>query len=543
MPQLSDASIYFAIKLSLKKKQVIYSVLEIPSPPLPRFVVIPSTEKSNDRKLITLENIIRFCLEDVFRGTLNIKEATAYTFKLTRDAQIEIGEGIAQSLIDKMTHSLKKRKTGAPVRFIYDHEMPEDLLGFLIKQIGFDPRDSLFPGGRYHNFKDFVSFPNLGPASLEHRKRRQIPLPSMKKNLVFHAIRQKDILLHFPYHSFTHVENLLHTAALDPAVRSIKITLYRLASHSHIASALINAAQNQKEVTVVLELQARFDEQANIQWANQLTEAGINVIFGVPGLKVHSKLIVIGRMEGSTLRYYTHIGSGNFNEKTASIYTDFSLLTANQDIGREANEVFEFIRFNYRQFKYKHLLVAPQSLRAGFTALIDQEIRNASAGKPSGIVIKCNNLVDDGLIQKLYEASQAGVKIRIIVRGMMSLIPGKKGLSENISAISIVDRYLEHARVYIFENASEPQYYIASADLMTRNMDHRVEVACPIYDKNLQAFIRETLEIQWKDNAKARVIDETLSNKRREKGNAAHVRSQEQVYNIVAKYSQNNDDT
>lgn len=538
MPQLSDTSIYFAVKITLENSQVIYSILEIPSPPLPRFIVIPSADKSHDKVLIVLENIIRYCLKDVFRETLAIKDAKAYTFKLTRDADIEIGEGISQSIIDKMTHSLKKRKAGDPVRFVYDREMPEDLLAFLVKQVSFGRYDSLIAGGRYHNFKDFLSFPNLGPVSLEHRKRTPIPCTLLKKSLMFDAIRQKDILLHFPYHSFINIENLLHTAALDPAVRSIKITLYRLASDSHIASALINAAQNQKEVTVVMELQARFDEQANIHWANQLTEAGVNVIFGVPGLKVHSKLILISRMEGSTLRYYTHIGTGNFNEKTARIYTDFSLLTARQDIGQEVANVFEFIRYNYKQFNFKHLLFSPYSFRSGITTLIEQEISNARRGLPAGITIKCNNIVDKAIIEKLYEASQAGVKIRMIVRGMISLIPGKSGLSENIEAISIVDRYLEHARVYIFENNGDSKYYIASADLMTRNLDHRVEVACPVYDNELKQFIQEVIDTQWADNTKARIIDANLKNMMKTRNEQQReVRAQEEIFKIVAKHS------
>lgn len=537
MPQLSDSNIYFGVKLQLENNVVRYGILEIPSPPLPRFVVIPS-ENTNEKVLIVLENIIRVCLKEVFRGTINIKKADAYTFKLTRDAELEIGEGVSQSLIDKMTSSLKKRKLGDPVRFVYDKDMPEDLLGFLVRQLGFGRYDSMIAGSRYHNFKDFIKFPNLGPASLEYKKQPAITIDYLEKNnLVFDTLKKRDVLLHYPYHSFIYVEDLLYTAALDPAVRSIKITLYRLASDSHIANALINAVHNQKEVTVVMELQARFDEQANIQWANQLTEAGVNVIFGVAGLKVHSKLILISRMEGNTLRYYTHIGTGNFNEKTAGIYTDFALLTSNQEIGQEVANIFEFIRQPYRQFQFKHLLVSPHTFRSGITALIDQEITNARYNKASGITLKCNNLVDTAIIEKLYEASQAGVKIRLIVRGMMSLVPGVAGVSENIEAISIVDRYLEHARVYIFENQGQPLYYIASADLMTRNLDYRVEVGCPINDKALQTFIRETIELQWSDRVKARILDESLSNTLKPRGSQRSVRSQEEIFGIVEKYS------
>jgi polyphosphate kinase len=539
IPQLSDSSIYLAVRLVLENGQVRYSILEIPSPPLPRFVVIPSAGRSRKNVLIVIENIIRLCLKDIFRGVLAIQHAEAFTFKLTRDADLEIGEGVTQSLIDKVSSSLKKRKLADPVRFIYDTEMPEDLLNFLVKNLGFGRYDSLMAGSRTHNFKDFIQFPNLGSPALEFVQKAPIPVPELDSNhLVFDALRKRDVLLHYPYHSFVYVEDLLYTAALDPLVRSIKITLYRLARDSHIANALINAVHNRKEVTVIMELQARFDEHANIQWANQLSEAGVNVIFGVPGLKVHSKLILIQRMEGSALRYYTHIGTGNFNEKTARIYTDYSLLTCNQEIGQEVENLFEFIRYTYRQFKYKHLLVSPHTFRSGITARIEQEIQNAQQGRKSGITIKCNNLVDTQIIEKLYEASRAGVKIRLIIRGMMSLVPGVQGVSENIEAISIVDRYLEHGRVYIFENNGAPFYYIASADLMTRNMDFRVEVACPIYDANLQSFLRDTIELQWQDNVKARILDASRSNTMRtESEGARRVRSQENTFALVRQYS------
>ncbi len=538
IPQLSDSSIYFAVKLTLENNQVRYSVLEIPSPPLPRFIVIPPPKRSKEKVIIVLENIIRLYLKAVFRGVLAIQNAEAYTFKLTRDAELEISEGVSQSIIDKMTLSLKKRKLGDPVRFVYDRNIPEDLLGFLVRNLGFGRYDSMMAGSRYHNFKDFIRFPNLGPARQEFKRSVPVPIKDLEKNnLVFNTLQQRDVLLHYPYHSFIYVEDLLYTAALDPYVRSIKITLYRLAGDSHVANALINAVHNQKEVIVIMELQARFDEQANIQWANQLSEAGVNVIFGVPGLKVHSKLILISRMEGNALRYYTHIGTGNFNEKTARIYTDFSLLTYNQDIGQEVANLFEFIRYTYRQFAYKHLLVSPHTFRSGITAKIEQEIQNAKAGKKAGITFKCNNLVDTAIIQKLYEASCAGVKIRLIIRGMMSLVPGVSGVSENIEAISIVDRYLEHARVYIFENAGHPVFYIASADLMTRNLDGRVEVGCPIYDPNLQAFLRKIIELQWNDRVKARVFDLTQDNHLKKRNKKRKVRSQEDTFALVAKYS------
>lgn len=537
MPPLADGSIYLGVRLLLDNDQVLYSVLEIPSPPLARFVVVPGAKKNREKVLIVLENIIRYCLKEVYRGTLNIKEAKAYTFKLTRDAELELGEEISQSIIAKITSSLKKRKHGDPVRFVYDKDMPDDLLAFLVRQLGFGKYDSLIAGERYHNFKDFIKFPNLGSAALEHKPQPPIVIPELEKaHLVFDLLKKRDVLLHFPYHSFHYVEDLLYTAALDPAVRSIKITLYRLASDSHIVTALINAINNQKQVTVVLELQARFDEQANLQWANQLIDAGAKVIFGIPGLKVHSKLILIERMEGNTLSYYSHIGTGNFNERSARIYTDFSLLTNHQEIGQEVANIFNFIQHTYLRFTFKHLLVSPHGFRTRLTQLIDQEIENARVGKQSGITLKCNNLVDNAIIERLYAASQAGVKIRLIVRGMMSLVPGQPGFSENIEAISIVDRYLEHARVYIFKNAGKPLYYIGSGDIMTRNLDYRVEVVCPVYDITLQNFLQDMIKLQWKDREKARVLDQSLSNQiKPAKDKERKIRSQLETYQHIKK--------
>lgn len=538
IPQLSDSSIYFAVKLNLENNQTRYSLLEIPSPPLSRFVVIPPPKHSKQKEIIVLENIIRLYLKEVFRHVFAIQSAEAYTFKLTRDAELEFSESISQSLIDKMASSLKKRKWADPVRFVYDRNIPDDLLVFLTKNLGFGRYDSIMPGSRYHNFKDFIQFPNLGPAALEYKKIAPIPLKRLDQACsVFDTLQQGDVLLYYPYHAFIYVENLLYSAALDPCVRTIQITLYRLAGDSHVANALINAAHNQKDVTVIMELQARFDEQANIQWANQLSDAGIKVIFGVPGLKVHSKLILISRMEGHTLRHYSHIGTGNFNEKTARIYTDFALLTANQEIGQEVANVFDFIRYTYRRFNYRHLLVSPHTFRSSITQKIAQEIQHAKAGKKAGITFKCNNLVDTAIIHALYDASRAGVKIRLIIRGMMSLVPGIVGMSDNIEAISIVDRYLEHARVYIFENDDQPLYYLASADLMTRNLDGRVEVACPIYDRRLQTFLREIIELQWKDHSKARILDAAQQNQPRDTNKKRELRAQVDTFPLVMRYS------
>jgi polyphosphate kinase len=437
--------------------------------------------------------------------------------------------------------SLARRKKADPVRFVYDGDMPEDVLETLAKRLNLGKYDSFIAGGRYHNSKDFMKFPNLGPDYLEFDPIAPSRLPFLDDTAtsIFSKLRQRDVLLYYPYHTFRYVEDLLHTAALDPSVTSISMTLYRVASKSHVVNALINAARNQKQVTVVIELQARFDESANIRWSRVLGDAGVQVIFGIPGLKVHSKLILINRMEDGEERQYSHIGTGNFNESTARLYTDFSLLTADREIGREVSNVFDFIRHTYRRFRYRHLLVSPNTNRSGLMALIDTEIANAMAGKKAAIFIKCNNLVDKPVVDKLYQAGQAGVKIRLIVRGMFAMKAGVKGLSENIRAISIVDRYLEHPRVFVFEAGGQQKVFISSADLMTRNLDFRVEVTCPVYDEQAKKLILDVMEMQWRDRAKARLLDEEQTNKLVPRGNRRKLRSQEQIHELVENWSQN----
>jgi polyphosphate kinase len=532
LPELNDTSIYLAIKLQ-SEQQVRYALLEVPSERLNRFVEMPPRQAQKGNVFIVLENIIRHSLPKVFRGVFPIDSAAAYTVKLTRDAELELDEGITQSLIDKVSSSLKRRRRADPVRFVYDQEMPEDLLQHLHRRFNLGRYDSLIPGGRYHNSKDFMSFPRVGPATLEYKPLAEIPVPEFGgDDNVFRCLRSRDVLLHYPYQSFSHISNMLQTAAIDPAVKQIKISLYRVAKQSHVVDALLNAVRNHKRVTAVVELQARFDEEANISWARRLTDGGVNVIFGIPGLKVHSKLILITRQETSQLRYYSHIGTGNFNEKTATVYTDFSLLTYNQEIGQDVANVFDFIEYTYRRHRFRHLLVSPHSNRSNITALINDEIAAAKAGDRAGITIKCNNLVDERIIDKLYEASQAGVHIRLIVRGICSLVPGVEGLSDNIEAISIVDRFLEHPRVLIFHNRGNPRYFISSADLMTRNLDFRVEVTCPIYDPALQQRLQSIIDIQWHDNVKARVLDAEQTN-RLQLRPGTRIRSQEAIHRFL----------
>lgn len=536
IPELNESSIYLAIRLCYKT-QTLFSLLEIPTSRLDRFIRIPGRNGKRGKVLMALENMIRVCLPDVFRGIFPQDLAEAYTIKLTRDADLELSEEITHTFVEKMTQSLKRRKKGDPVRFVYDAAMPNDLLNYLVKHLSLGELDSIISGGRYHNSKDFMRFPNLGPAYLDAKSPRTIPATLIDQSTnILSCLRDQDILLYYPYHSFGYVTDLLKIAAIDPAVKSIKASLYRVASNSHVVDALLSAVANHKEVTVVVELWARFDEEANIVLSQRLTDGGVNVIFGVPGLKVHCKLISIVRQEGGVQRYYSHVGTGNFNEKTAQVYTDFSLLTYDQAIGDEIAKVFDFIAYNYKRHEFHHLVVSPLNSRERLLGLIKTEINNARNGDECGITIKCNNLVDRELVDCLYEASAAGVPVRLIVRGMCSLVPGVVRQSENIEAISIVDGFLEHARVYIFRNSGDPRYFISSADLMTRNIDFRVEVTCPIYSKPLQRMLQTIIDLQWADNVKARIIDASQSNafRTRKKSGGNKIRSQEHIHKFLS---------
>jgi polyphosphate kinase len=534
IPTLNDESLYLAVDIRAGA-EYHYAVLKVPTDRLDRFVQIPKRKGKEGKVFIVLDNIIRACLAQAFRGVIPIDEANAYCFKFSRDAELEIGTGISQSLIDKMTRSLKQRRKADAVRLVYDETIPERLLDHLSARFGFGGYDSFISGGRYHNSKDFMGFPNVGSKFLEFNPLPPVRLPRLDESLsLFDAIAEKDVLLYYPYHPFDYVIDLLKTAALDPQVSVIKICLYRVAKNSRVIDALLNAVHNGKIVTAVVELAARFDEEANINWAQRLTEGGINVIFGLPGLKVHSKLLLIERREDNSKQYYTHIGTGNFNEKTATLYTDFTLLTRDRSVGKDVRDVFEFLQFNYKVPRSRLLLVSPHSARPGLMQLIENEIDNAQAGYRGSMTLKCNNLVDKEVVLKLYEASQAGVEIKLIIRGMCSLLPGVKGISENIQALSIVDRYLEHPRVYVFHNRGVPRYLIGSADLMTRNLDYRVEVLVPVLDEDAQKLIQDTLDQQWNDNVKARILDQNQTNKLVEaKPKSAKIRSQETIHRYL----------
>ncbi len=536
MPNLADESLYLAVEAKTKEGNR-FAVMEVPSEQLGRFVEIPRQRgRRRGTVYITLDNVIRACLPQVFRGVFEINEIHAYCFKFSRDAELELDPSINDSLIEKMATSLKQRRRADAVRFVYDKDMPEAMLGALRRSFGFGKYDSLIPGGRYHNSKDFMTFPNPGGRHLEFKPYQCVRRADIEDTVnIFNIIRTKDILLHFPYHPFDYVVDILKTAALDPYVTTIKICLYRIAKVSRVAEALINARHNGKRVTAVVELAARFDEQANIEMAHRLTEAGVEVIFGIPGLKVHSKVFLIERREAETVRFYSHVGTGNFNENTAKAYTDFSLITFDQTIGKDIAALFEFLKFNYRRPEYRSLLVSPHSSRSGLVDLIEREIQNAEQGYRAMMILKCNNLVDLQLTMKLYEASQAGVKIRLIIRGMCSLVPGVEGFSQNIEAISLVDRYLEHSRVYVFHNRGEPEYLLGSADLMTRNIDYRVEVLCPVRDPNAQNMLQDILDQQWHDNVKARVLKASQSNTLRDRSKtAALLQAQESTRRYLA---------
>lgn len=542
LPLLKDSAAYLAVKMVMTEetprkgisnrpiKEKKYILIEIPRS-IERFVVLP--KEGEKQYVILLDDLIRFNLHSIF-NIFQYESISAHMIKITRDAELDIESDLSKSFIEKISSSVKERIQGDPVRFVYDMNIGEDTLGYLMNKMGIDATDSVIPGGRYHNRRDYMNFPSLGNEDLFYKVNDPLPIPGLVLQAsLLNEITKKDFLLHAPYQAFQYTVKFLREAALDPKVRTIKITIYRLAKISHIASSLINAVKNGKKVTVQIELQARFDEEANIRYAKQMQQEGVNLIFGVPGLKVHSKMCIIEREEEGKLKKYGLISTGNLNESTARIYTDLTLFTANEEILKEVNKVFDFFETNYKVSRYKHLLVSPHYTRSALVKLISREIHNAKIGKPAGIKLKLNSLSDYPLIDKLYEASREGVKIKLIVRGICCLIPGVVGMSENIKAISIVDKYLEHPRVYIFENGGNPRVYISSADWMTRNMDNRVEVSVPIYDESIKKEIMETFEICWSDNVKARVFSLKQDNAYKKDDNPP-LRSQFVLYDYYA---------
>ncbi len=534
-PYLRDRSVYLAVRLTgaSETEECAYSLIRIPSRSVPRFLVLPPS--GSKKYVMFLDDVIRFCFDDLFYY-FDYTRFEAYTIKITRDAEIDLDDDISKSFIEKMETGLKKRKTGRPVRLIYDREMPADLLKFILKKMKIEDGENAVPGGKYHNHKDFMDFPEIGK---KHHYYLRLP-PFRHKDLPLHTsilkvLRRKDVMLHFPYQNFNHFIDLLRETAIDPQVEEIGITLYRVAADSKVVNALLNAIRNGKRVTVVIELQARFDEEANIYWSNKLQEEGANVINGIPGLKVHSKLLWIKRREGSLNRNYAYIGTGNFNESTARIYSDEGLMTADPRLADEVANVFEFFKHNYRHFDYRNLIVSPFEMRRFFKKMINREIKFARKGKPAWMILKMNSLIDPEMMMKVYEASQAGVQVKLIVRGIFGMKAGIPGLSETIEGISIVDKYLEHSRIFVFGNDGDERYFISSADWMPRNLNRRIEVAVPVYDEDIRNELKEMLRIQLQDNTKARILDPDLQNLYDRSDPVHKYRAQEDFYNFIRK--------
>jgi polyphosphate kinase len=539
VPFLQSRSIYQVVELREKSEivkgettlsaELQYAIIEVPSKELSRFVVLPKDGKKN--YIMFLDDVIRYSLRELFP---RYEVGNAYAIKLVRDAELYIEDEFQGDLLSKMEQGLRNRKRGIPCRFLYDPEMPEICRTMLAKFLRLQ-QDDLMAGGRYHNFIDFFTFPNLIGPSAENKPQPPLHIKELDEAKRLHiVIRQKDVLLHYPYISYDYVLRFLQEAATDAKVLAIKITLYRVANQSRVVEALKLAAKNGKEVTAFVEVKARFDEESNLYWAGELERAGINVLYSFPGLKVHCKLCIVTRLENNVKKRYTYMATGNFNEKTSELYTDYGLFTTNEVITKEVNEVFKILGRKERSLGFKKLLVAPFTLRKKLLKIIDNEIANAKAGKKAYIIAKLNSLEDPLMVQKLYQASRAGVKIQLLVRGICCLIPGNDEFSKNIKVFSIVDRYLEHARVYIFANGGDELIYMGSADWMVRNLSHRIEVAFPIYDEALKDEVRKCIGIQLADNQKARLLVKGKVNRYR-KQQSVPLRSQVEQYKYYKK--------
>lgn len=511
-PRLKDSGIYLAVKMTnLRSTKMRYALIKIPAV-ISRFYLM---EKDDKKQVILIDDIIRLNLDDIF-SIFTYHKIEAYTFKFTRDAEINLDDDISVSLKEKVTESIKLRKKGEPVRFVYDQDMPHDLLEYLLRKLDLEFGVNTIAGGRYHNFKDFMSFPDFNNPKFVFEPLPPLNHPVLEgqKNLIKTILKQ-DVLIHYPYQRFDYLVDLIREAAIDPRVRSIKINVYRVTRDSHVLNALMNAISNGKQVTVFLELMARFDEENNLYWSSRLKENGATVLHGAQDLKVHSKLFQIVRMNGNKKQMISHIGTGNFHERTARIYGDISLITADEKIGLEVAKVFQLLEASNPNLnrRFKELIVSPINTRYRIEAYIRNEIAAAKRGEPAEIQLKLNNLTDVQLIELLYRASNAGVQIKMIIRGICSLVPGVVGMSENIQVISIVDRFLEHARIMKFLNGGNSMYFISSADWMERNLDKRIEVTCPIKDPNLQKEIDVIFDYQFRGNAKTRIIGKLQKNK------------------------------
>lgn len=518
LPYLREKSLYLGIAMRRKDWQYTtkFAIIEVPAKANGRFVILP-TEDSEETDIMLLEDVIAFNLPHIF-SYFGYDEFKANAFKVTKDAEFDLDNDIRTSYAEKIEKGIKSRRKGKPTRFVFDKDMDKSLVEFLIKKLNLSKKDSIIPGLKIHNFRHFMDFPDVFKDYKKPIERTTFPHPEFKNDKrITDVITQKDILLTFPYHTFNHVIDLLREAAMDPDVKSIQLTAYRLASNSKIVNALINAVRNGKEVTVMLELRARFDEEANLEWKEQLELEGVKVLVGLPNKKVHAKLCVIKKRVNNKTIQYGFVSTGNLNEKTAKIYVDHLLMTSNRAIMADINKVFNLFRKPKLDpvvvlKSCKNLLVCPQYMREKIEWQIDKEIEEAKAGRKAEMIIKVNSLSDKGLIKKLYEAAEAGVEIKMIVRGIFCAVE-QKSFKKKIHAISIVDEYLEHARVMYFYNKGSEDIYISSADWMTRNLDYRVEAAVKIINKNLKKELKDLLEIQLKGNVKARLLDEDLSNK------------------------------
>jgi polyphosphate kinase len=531
---LQDASIYLTVKMGRSSEPTLedFALIQVPSEAVGRFFVLPNEGKK--RFIILLDDVIRYCLEDIF-SHLNYDTFETYTIKFTRDSELELDNDVSKSFLELLSEGVKKRKKGEAVRFVYDALMPEDLLTLLTKKLNISKKDTIKSGGKYHNYKDFMEFPRIGRPDLRYPPAPPLPHPDIRQQKsMFEVIRRKDAMLCFPYHSFQHIIDLLRESSIDPMVRSIKMTFYRTTRNSAAMNALINAARNGKYVTVFMEIQARFDEEANIYWTRRLQDEGIKVIQTIPGYKVHAKLILIRRRENGENMLYANVSTGNYNEVTAKVFSDFSLLTSDPRITSDVYNIFELLESKFIVPEFHHVIVSPFKMREFFLEKLDREIENHKQGKPAWAIIKLNSIVDKKMAGKLYEASQAGVHIDLINRGICVLKPGVAGLSDNIHAFSIVDKFLEHSRVYIFANEGDPLFYISSADWMPRNLDHRIEVACPVFDKKIQQQLMDVLKIQMQDNVKSRFLTPGKLNQYRSTDDPEPHRAQFEIYDYYS---------
>lgn len=537
LSDLKDSGIYLAVKLMRKGVRSgrpirDFALIELPTREFGRFIVLPPEEGRTC--IMFLDDVVRFCLPFIFSG-LHYDSFEAYTFKFTRDAEIELDSGLGEDLVEKIARGVKNRKKGEPVRLVYDKQMPRDLLRHIRTKLHIDRYDTSDAGSRYHNMKDLMNFPSVGRSDLKFPSQLAVMTsPFETYGSALEAVRKQDRFLHYPYQNFSNYIRLLREAALSRDVKSIKTTVYRLAKDSKVVKALICAARHGKEVTVVVELLARFDESSNINWSKKMQDAGIHVLFGVEGLKVHGKLTHIGSPKGDVVC----VSTGNFHEGNAKLYTDVTLLTADRRITREVDAVFDFIRHPEKQVHFEQLLVSPHNMLQQLFARIDTEIANARAGRKAYILGKINHITDERIVRKLYEASEAGVEIRMLVRGNCSVIPGVAEQSENIELRGIIDRYLEHSRIIIFCNGGHERYYLGSADWMTRNFNRRVEVYVPVHDRTIRAELRRVVEYGLRDNMAARVIDGTDSNRIYQNGETPF-RSQKELYEYYTGLSQN----